>query len=180
MLKVIIRWLLLILVGMTIGVAGFFLSMRFSDGPMGIVSGGAFSTGVVATAPHDWSFLEGREVIEFQTLIPETSRTVWLVILDRQLYLVSGYMNTDFGKIWKQWPHYIEKDNRIILRIDGKLYQQELQRLMTEDVIGAVLLKFSEKYQLPGGSSEDMAAMIARGDTWLYKVTMPIGSQKGG
>ncbi|MBT3427943.1 MAG: hypothetical protein HN432_15125 [Gammaproteobacteria bacterium] len=170
MLKIITRWLLLVIVAVTIGLAGFFISMRFADGPMGIVSGGAFSTGVVAAAPSNWSFLEGREVIEFQTVAPETSRTVWLVVFDGQLYLVSGYMNTDFGKIWKQWPHYIEKDNRVILRIDGKLYQQQLQRLMTGDVIAPVMVKFSEKYQLSGGSGEDIAAMIARGDTWLYQV----------
>ncbi len=171
MLKKIIRWLLLILIAMAIGVAGFFLSMRFADGPMGIVSGGAFSTGIAASAPTDWAFLEGRDVIEFQTLVPETSRTVWLVVYNTQLYLVSGYMNTDFGKVWKQWPHYIEKDNRIVLRIDGKLYQQQLKRLMTGDIIAPVMLKFSEKYQLSGGSGEDIAAMIARGDTWLYQVS---------
>jgi hypothetical protein len=171
MLKTIFRWILLLLVAIAIGLGGFFFSMRFADGPMGIVSGGAFSTGVIRTAPSDWSSLEGRDVIEFQTLAPETSRTVWLVVLNGQLYLVSGYMKTGFGKVWKQWPHYIENDDRIVLRIDGQLYEQRLQRLMTEKVIASVMTKFSEKYNLSGpGPSPDGAAVVANGDAWLYQV----------
>ena len=36
-------------------------------------------------------------------------------------------MNTSYGGIWKQWPHYLDHDDRIILRIDGKLYEQRLR-----------------------------------------------------
>ena len=32
-------------------------------------------------------------------------------------------MNTSYGGIWKQWPHYLDRDDRIILRIDGRLYE---------------------------------------------------------
>lgn len=171
MLITIFRWFMLLLIAIAIGLTGFFSSMRFADGPMGIVSGGAFSTGITRPAPSDWSFLEGREVIEFQTLAPKTSRTVWLVVLNGQLYLVSGYMKTGIGKVWKQWPHYIENDDRIILRIDGKLYEQRLQRLMTEKVIASVMNKFSEKYNLSGpGPSPDGAAVVASGNAWLYQV----------
>ena len=51
-----------------VGLTGLFLAvMRFSDGPFEIFSGGPFTSGELAAAPDDWSFLKDRETVEFQT-----------------------------------------------------------------------------------------------------------------
>ena len=152
---------LLVLVG------ALLFSARFLDGPIAIVSGGPFTSGEVTPAPDDWSFLIDRPEIEFQTLSPATSRTVWLSAHDNRLFLVSGYMTTGYGSIWKQWPHYLENDDRVILRIDGKLYEQKLQRVMNGPDILPVLNDFSRKY---GGSLGADVSEVTEGHTWMFEV----------
>tara|TARA_R110002073_G_scaffold73578_2_gene179989 strand:+ start:349 stop:858 length:510 start_codon:yes stop_codon:yes gene_type:complete len=142
-------------------------SMRFHDGPLEILSGGPFKTGTPTTAPGDWSFLADRSTIEFQTMDPPQSRTVWLATFDRRLFIVSGYMTTNYGAIWKQWPHYLEADDRVILRIDGKLYEQRLQRIMSGSEVIPVLNEFSRKYGDGEAASDDA---VASGYTWMYEV----------
>ena len=105
-------------IGLTLGVAVGLIAlllalMRFSDGPLEVFSGGPFTTGELTTAPDDWSFLADRGTVEFQTLQPARSRTVWLAVHDQRLFLVSGYMNTSYGGIWKQWPHYLDHDDHL-------------------------------------------------------------------
>ena len=157
--------------GIAVGMIGLFLAMmRFSDGPLEIFSGGSFTTGELTTAPDDWSFLSDRGTVEFQTLQPARSRTVWLAVYNQSLFLVSGYMNTSYGGIWKQWPHYLDHDDRIILRIDGKLYEQRLKRVMEGPEVVPVLSEFARKYF--GGADGDFTSdeSIRSGDTWMYEV----------
>ena len=98
------RALGLALGALALGLGLFLVGMRFHDGPIGIWSGGPFTSGSPAPAPASWDFLTDRSTIEFQTLDPATSRTVWLTVYKGRLFIVSGYMKTGFGKIWKQWP----------------------------------------------------------------------------
>ncbi len=166
-MKKVFKWLGLLLLVVVLAVSGFLLAMRFHDGPLEIVSGGPFKTGELTDAPADWSFLEGRDTIEFQTMLPATSRLVWLAVVEDRLFIASAYMTTDYGKIWKQWPHYLEEDDQIILRIDGKLYERRLQRLMDDPIVLPVLEKFITKYSFPFDA--DMA-LVAEGHVWLYEV----------
>ena len=149
--------------------------MRFSDGPVGMLSGGEFRTGQAQLSIDDWSFLEGRETIEFQTSSPATSRTIWLVVLDGRLYFVSGYMNTTLGKLWKQWPAYVAQDNAILIRVDGAIYPQRLDRLTYQPQVPAVMRKFAAKYGLGSTDTSDanVYAMLEAGEAWLFEVVMP-------
>ena len=52
-MKKVLKWL-----SITAVVVGIFLfSMRFTDGPIEIFTGGPFSTGELTEAPSDWSYL---------------------------------------------------------------------------------------------------------------------------
>lgn len=155
------------LIGLLLIVGLFLFGMRFHDGPLEIISGGPFKTGSLNTAPEDWSFLTDRSQIEFQTMDPARSRTVWLAVHDRRLFLVSGYMTTNYGAIWKQWPHYLSNDDRVILRIDGNLYEQRLQRITRGDEIVPVLMEFNRKY---GAGEPTSADTVSNGETWMYEV----------
>lgn len=155
------------LIGLLLIVGLFLFGMRFHDGPLEIISGGPFKTGSLSTAPEDWSFLTDRSQIEFQTMDPARSRTVWLAVHDRRLFLVSGYMTTNYGAIWKQWPHYLSNDDRVILRIDGNLYEQRLQRITRGDEIVPVLMEFNRKY---GAGEPTSADTVSNGETWMYEV----------
>ena len=79
-------------------------------------------------------------------------------------------MTTNYGAIWKQWPHYLEADNRIILRIDGNLYHQKLVRIMEGPEVSAVLNEFGRKYGDGSAVSEDA---VSSGYSWMYEVVAP-------
>lgn len=166
-MKKFFKWLGLVMAGLILVIGLFLFSMRFHDGPLEIISGGPFTTGELTPAPDDWSFLTDRMQIEFQTMSPATARTVWLGVFDGRLFLVSGYMTTNFGAIWKQWPHYIAEDDRVILRIDGSLYEQRLQRIMEGPAVIPVLREFNRKY---GAVEPTSADTVSQGETWMYEV----------
>lgn len=156
------------LVFIAVATGVFLFGMRFSDGPLELISGGPFKTGQSSPAPSDWSFLKERDTIEFQTLDPLTSRTVWVATHEGRMYVVSGYMNQGYAAIWKQWPHYLEDDNRIVLRIDGKLYEQKLARIMDGPAVTPVLNELSRKYL--DGSPVTSNEQVTQGDTWMFEV----------
>ncbi|XOV87633.1 MAG: hypothetical protein ACFHX7_22215 [Pseudomonadota bacterium] len=108
------KWLGILLGVILLLIVIFLVGMRFHDGPLEIISGGPFSSGEPAPTPASWDFLKDRMQIEFQTMDPATSRTVWLGVHDGRLFFISGYMTTNYGKLWKQWPHYLEADDRIL------------------------------------------------------------------
>lgn len=166
-MKNFLKWTGLILLTLVVAVALFIFSVRFQDGPLEIIAGGPFTTGTPAAAPTGWSFLQDRSTIEFQTLEPSTSRTVWLATNDGKLFIVSGYMTTNYGAIWKKWPHYLAEDDRIILRIDGNLYEQRLQRIMDGPDVMPVLREFNRKY---GAGEPTSIATITEGETWMFQV----------
>ena len=147
-------------------VAGLLFSARYLDGPLEIIAGGPFKTGELSPAPADWDFIADRDTIEFQTLNPARSRTVWLAVHDSRLFIVSGYMTTGYGAIWKQWPHYLQEDDQVILRIDGQLYEQRLQRITSGPDIVPVLNEFSRKYG--GGLGLDVTE-VTEGHTWMFE-----------
>lgn len=166
-MKKILKWLGILLLVVVVAASLFAFSMRFHDGPLAVMAGGPFRSGELTPTPADWSFLKDREVIEFQTMDPARSRVVWLGVYDGRLFLVSGYMNTGYGALWKQWPHYLEDDDRILLRIDGRLYEQRLQRIMSGPEVAGVLNEYSRKYFNNAPASP---STVTQGDTWMFEV----------
>lgn len=164
-MKTFFKWLGIITGSIVLLIVAFFVGMRFHDGPLAIISGGPFTSGELTETPGDWSPISDRDTIEFQTLDPETSRTVWLAVHNGRLFLVSGYMTTGYGKIWKQWPHYIENDNRVILRIDSKLYKQQLNRITEGPLLEPVINEFGRKYGFSAGPE-----VVASGYMWMFEV----------
>ena len=146
----------------------FLFGMRFSDGPMAIIPGGALS-GEPTPIPEDWSFLADRMEVEFQTMDPATSRTVWVGVHDRRLFLVSGYMTSWYGGIWKQWPHYLGDDANIVLRVDNNLYDLRLERIMDGPNIIPVLSEFGRKYGGAAPNSVTSNAAVTSESVWMYE-----------
>lgn len=169
----IIKWIVA-LAGLAVLLAGAYLfSLRFHDGPVEffpwftISIGGPFRSGEPAPSPTSWDFIRERQEIEFQSLEPPVSRTVWLAVHDGRLFILSGYMNTRLGRLWKQWPRHIEADSRIILRIDGRLYPQRMQRITEGPEIVPVMTEISRKY---GGGGPGSAAAVNGGFVWMFEV----------
>lgn len=145
----------------------FFLATRFTDGPMGLVSGGAFSSGEVVSTEPDLRFIKNYDTVEFQLLEPARSRTTWIVEHEGRIFIPSGYMLSTVGKIWKQWPLHAQKDGRAILRVDGKLYQRQLVRITDGPELPAVLAELSRKYanNMPISTAE-----VESGSLWIFEL----------
>lgn len=176
--KTSIKWIGIVIgAGLLLMTAAYGL-MRMNDGPVEfypwftISIGGPFRSGEIADAPASWDFLSEREEIEIQTLSPTTSRTVWVPVVEGQLYIVSGYMNSTIGRLWKQWPAYLEEDNRILIRDEGKIYEQCLYRMLEDPQrIVPVLAELGRKYG--GGSGEPIPGSeiaVTSGSIWMFEV----------
>jgi hypothetical protein len=151
-----------------VSIAVLVVAARFSDGPLAIVAGGPFKSGTVVDGPEpDWSFVHDVREVEFQLLEPARSRTTWILDHEGKAYIPSGYMTTWWGKLWKQWPHEAEKDPRILLRIDGKLYERTLVRVQNGPVVAPLLAELSRKYA--GGREIPMDA-VTSGYLWLFEL----------
>ena len=163
----ILAWLLGLIVTIVAILFAVYLGLRHHDGPMEVIRGGPFQTGeLVTTNPaQDWQFLQDRMVVELQLVEPSTSRVMWLVVHDNRLFILSAFMKTKYGRVWKQWPHHAEKDNRALMRVDGKIYPRTLVRLDADAVNQTVIDEFMRKYQVELRKED-----VASGATWFYEL----------
>jgi hypothetical protein len=165
------KWL-----GISIGaIAAMFLLFvvvaRFGDGPTEIIPGGALVDGELHTGPEpDWTFARDIPEMEFQLVEPTVSRTIWLQVVEGKLYVVSGYMNSMVGKLWKHWPMQAEKDPRAVIRIDGKRYERKVVRLGPDHpALPGIAAEVARKY----GAAVDPATVrksAENGDSWFFAV----------
>ena len=170
-MRVVLRILGLVLAVLLIAIAGLAVGARFHDGPIAIFAGGPFASGELVTGPEpDWSFVREVREVEFQLLDPPRSRTTWILDHAGKAYIPCGYMTTWWGRIWKRWPHEAAVDPRILLRIDGKLYERRLVRIEGVPMVETLLLELSRKYA--GGREIPMDA-VTSGYLWLYELAPP-------
>jgi hypothetical protein len=139
---------------------------RFGDGPTAIIPGGPLVSSALYSGPEpDWTFARDLSELEFQLEEQDSSRTLWLLVVDEKLYVVSGYMNSTIGKLWKHWPMAAEKDGRAMIRLDGKRYERRLVRTFDEATVAALAAEANRKY---GAAMSADAATT--GDVWFFEV----------
>ena len=165
-------------------VAVTLIGARFADGPWAIIAGGPFTSGTpyVGEEP-DWSHLKDRQEVEFQLISPARSRTTWIVEHDGRIYIPSGYMNTSWGRVWKQWPLEAEKDGRALLRIDDQLYDRRLVRVKEGEQLPAIVSELNRKYiaqlspeaaNLPADEAiQSGLQQVADGSLWIFEMAPP-------
>jgi hypothetical protein len=161
-----LKWFFSFIITVFIGVGAVLFLVRTHDGPIEILSGGPFQSGELVAASDDWSFLTDHTTIEMQTLVPPRSRTMWLAVYDTRLFVISGYMNSRVGKVWKQWPHQVKENNLAIVRANGMLYELQLVRHKEGKFIGGVLELFNQKY-----GQRLTQDTIDNGGAWLFELT---------
>ena len=164
--------------GVGLGLSGlamglFYTYMRLHDGPVEFVPwftisvGGPFRSGELLASPDDWTFLKDREEIEMETLNLGTSKTIWISVVDGRMFIASGRRNTWIGQIWKQWPQRVAENDRILLRVDAKLYEQRLQPITQGPDVITAMTESARKYGRGGVPQSDS---IAREYVWLFEV----------
>jgi hypothetical protein len=179
MIKTISKWIGIFFGAIVVFIGVAYGGMRLSDGPVEffpwftISIGGPFRSGEVVASPQSWEFLKDVEEMEIQTLNPNTSRTLWVPVVDGKLYIVSGYMGSTIGRLWKQWPTYMEEDNRILIRVDNNIYEQRLNRITEGPIAAAVMSEVARKYAgAPPSDNPNPAAgrAVTSGSVWLFEV----------
>ena len=137
-----------------------------SDGPSPFFGGGPLVAGELVAGPEpDWSFAHDIGTIELQLLDPPRSRLIWVVEHEGKVYVVSGYMSSTIGRLWKRWPAQAERDGRAIVRMAGKRYERTLVRIREGAVVEGVTAELRRKY-----GSGTTPADIAAGNTWLFEL----------
>jgi hypothetical protein len=161
----VLKWFVSAIGIVLLGSAAFVFLARFADGPVAIIPGGPLEAGELVTgAEPDWSFARDIPEMELQLVEPPVSRTIWLQVHDKKLYVVSGYMNSPVGKLWKHWPAQALQDNRAVIRIDGKRYERTLVRILDDaPVLEGIAAEVERKYGAPLS-----AEMAATGDAWFF------------
>ena len=163
-----LRALGVLLVALAVALGALLVGARFADGPLAIIAGGPFTSGVLQSGPEpDWSFVHDVREVEFQLLEPARSRTTWILEHEGKAYIPCGYMTTWWGKLWKQWPHEAAKDPRILLRIGDALYERKLVRIQEGPLVAPLLAELSRKY---AGGEEIPMEMVSSGYLWLYEL----------
>jgi hypothetical protein len=158
----ILRWIAIVLGVGVVGIALVFIGVRFADGPVGLIPGGALRSGeLVAELDMDWTFATDEETIELQLVDPERSRTVWLVVHDRQAYIPASL---DFPP-FKTWPAEAVEDGRSLLRVRDKRYERELVRVTDEAQIRELAAVLAKKYELEERGPVDPSRV------WFFRVT---------
>ncbi len=148
-----------------LSVVALVIGARFGDGPIAIIPGGPLEAGeLVSGAEPDWTFARDIAEMEFQLVEPPRSRTMWLQVHDKKLYVVSGYMNSTLGRLWKQWPAQALRDGRALIRIEGKRYERKLVRILDDrPLLEAIAAEVNRKY-----GAQLRADMAASGDAWFF------------
>ena len=173
-MKKVLKW-----VGVTLGsillcMGLFFGYMRLHDGPVEFIpgftisTGGSFRSGELAPSPSDWTFLKDREEIEMETLNLGTSKTIWTMVVNGRLFVASGRRQTRIGQLWKQWPQRLAEDDRIILRVDDRLYEQRLVPIVEGEIILPVLQESWRKYGRGSRPTSDVA--VTQEYMWLFEI----------
>jgi hypothetical protein len=166
--RAILRILGVALAAVLLAIAAVAVAARFQDGPLAIFAGGPFTSGELVRGPEpDWSFVRDVREVEFQLLEPPRSRTTWILDHAGKAYIPCGYMTSWWGRLWKRWPHEAAKDPRILLRIDGRLYERRLVRIEDGPALEPLLAQLGRKY---AGGREVPIELVRSGSLWIYEL----------
>lgn len=160
-----VRWVrgvgIAILAGLGL-LAAVAIVARFSDGPIAIFPGGPLESGPLVREPvRDWSFARDVPEVELQLVDPPRSRTVWIVVHEGAAYVPCGFLDVP---LWKQWPHEVLEDDRVVVRIEGKRYELRATRVTDEVEHRAVRARVAEKYGLGAADRTDPEAV------WVFRL----------
>ncbi len=147
------------------------------DGATVVFPGGEMVAGELHTGPEpDWSFTDDIFTIELQLNDPMATRRIFIIESEGKIYVVSGYMKSFLGKIWKEWAFDADAGNdEGVLRVNNVRYPRKLVRIEEGDVLNGVAAKLLAKYSgVPTPVSADAIATartdIEDGNSWIFEL----------
>jgi hypothetical protein len=99
--------------------AGAAALLSRADGPFFIFAGGPFRTGEpVALDTLDWTALDELHELEMEIVGAGSSRVLWFSVHEGVPYVACDL--DCVGGVLERWPQQIERDDRVVIRIDGR------------------------------------------------------------
>ena len=148
-----------------------------ADGATVVFPGGEMIAGEIHTGPEpDWSFTDDVFTIELQLNDPMATRRIFILESEGKIYVVSGYMKSTLGKIWKEWAFDAdESNNEGVLRVNNVRYPRQLVRIKKGDVLNGVSAKLLAKYSgvptpVPAEAIAKARADIEDGNSWIFEL----------
>lgn len=148
-----------------------------ADGATVVFPGGELVSGELHVGPEpDWRFTDDIFTIELQLNDPMSTRRIFILESEGKIYVVSGYMQSFLGKIWKEWAFAADAGNdEGVLRVNNVRYPRKLVRIKEGDVLDGVSAKLLAKYSgVPTPvSAEAIAAAragIEDGNSWIFEL----------
>ena len=149
-----------------------------ADGATVVFPGGEMVAGELHTgAEPNWSFTDDIFTIELQLNDPMATRRIFILESEGKIYVVSGYMKSFLGKIWKEWAFDADEGNdEGVLRVNNVRYPRQLIRIKEGDVLNGVADKLLAKYSgVPTPVSAEAIATaradIEDGNSWIFELT---------
>lgn len=100
------------------GGVGAFASSR-ADGPVWVIPGGPLRSGEPTPfADVDWTALDALHELEIEIVGAASSRILWFSVHEGVPYVACDL--DCIGGVLARWPQQIERDDRVVIRIDGK------------------------------------------------------------
>ena len=148
---------------------------RSADGPSILFPGGELVSGALHNGPEpDWSFTDDISTIELQLDNPPSSRLIYILQADGKIYVISGYMSTVLGRLWKHWAVQADEgDGLSVLRINDTRYERQLVRITEGDVLDGVAANLIKKYGGGNVTPEAIATTrqgIEAGNSWVFEL----------
>jgi hypothetical protein len=144
----------------------FAIFLRFSDGPVLVFPGGSLRSGEpMAFDAVDWRALDRLREVELEVERTGRSRLLWFSVYEGHPYFSCGF-GCEGG--WpKRWPHHIDRDPRVVLRLGGRRIEARLERVSEHSPEYAAARRArSIKFGGAGGSREaaerDAAESVVR------------------
>ena len=173
MKKIILQILGVLILIPALAMATMRFENRNADGPSILFPGGEMTSGQLHTGPEpDWSFTDDIETVDLQLNNPMASRLIYVLESENRLFIISGYMTTMLGRLWKEWAFEADQgNNEGVLRVNNIRYPRTLVRITEGDVLNGVSAKLITKYGgAPTASPEAIATTRAGIEADLYWV----------
>ena len=176
MKKIILQILGVLILIPALAMATMRFENRNADGPSILFPGGEMTSGQLHTGPEpDWSFTDDIETVDLQLNNPMASRLIYVLESENRLFIISGYMTTMLGRLWKEWAFEADQgNNEGVLRVNNIRYPRTLVRITEGDVLNGVSAKLITKYGgAPTATPEAIAATragIEAGLSWVFEL----------
>lgn len=148
-----------------------------ADGATVVFPGGEMISGELHSGPEpDWSFVDDIFTIELQLNDPMATRRIFILQSEGRIFVVSGYMKSFLGRIWKEWAFDADEGNdEGVLRVNGVRYPRKLVRIEQGDVLDGVAANLLAKYSgvptpVPEQAIAAARAGIEDGDSWIFEL----------